>query len=80
MLQKRIEWIQNYSYGNNTSRDDDLKALKQEVAELLEEDHKYDILRSLPLYSTKITGYKYVCGDYFSKRYEYALTRQRRHS
>jgi hypothetical protein len=29
----------------------DLKALKQELAELLEEDAKYDKLRSLPLYS-----------------------------
>jgi Leucine-rich repeat (LRR) protein len=34
----------------------DLKALKQELAELLEEDAKANKLRSLPLYSCRITG------------------------
>jgi hypothetical protein len=33
ILQKRIKWIENYSRGNN--RSDEVKALKQELAELL---------------------------------------------
>jgi hypothetical protein len=61
MLQKRIKWIENYSRGNNKSSADDLKALKAELAELLEEDAKYDKLRSLPLYSCRITGFRFVC-------------------
>jgi adenine-specific DNA methylase len=58
ILQKRIKWIENYRHGNTRYNDNDLKALKQEVAELLEEDAKYDKLRSLPLYSCRITGFK----------------------
>ena len=45
----------NYYHGVNSN---DLKALKQELAQLLEEDAKYDKLRSLPLYSCRITGWK----------------------
>jgi hypothetical protein len=36
ILQKRIKWIENYRRGNNKSSADDLKALKAELAELLE--------------------------------------------
>ena len=48
VLQKRIKWIENYAHGNtNNSRSaDDPKALKQELAELLEEDAKGDKLRN----------------------------------
>ena len=45
--------------GNINGKEEDLKALKQELAELLEEDAKYDKLRSLPLYSCRITGWKF---------------------
>jgi hypothetical protein len=50
--------MENYYHRVNTN---DLKALKQELADLLEEDAKADKLRSLPLYSCKITGWKFVC-------------------
>jgi len=40
--------------------------LKQELAELLAEEAKVDKLRSLPLFSCRITGWKFVC----SKCYE----------
>lgn len=33
ILQKRIRWMENYRRGTNTTKDDDLKALKQELAE-----------------------------------------------
>jgi hypothetical protein len=49
--------MENYSRGINK---EDLKALRQELADLLEEDAKADKLRSLPLYSCKITGFKFV--------------------
>jgi len=57
--------MENYYDGAASSSDkknDDLKALKQELADLLAEDAKYDKFRSLPLYScSRITGWKFVC-------------------
>jgi len=53
--------MENYYHGVNN---DDLKQLKQELAALLEEDAKLDKLRSLPLYSCRITNWKFV----YSKR------------
>jgi hypothetical protein len=56
VLQKRIKWIENYSHDNNSNNKNDVIQLKQELADLLEEDAKADKLRSLPLYSCRITG------------------------
>jgi hypothetical protein len=67
ILQKRIKWIENYSRGNN--RSDEVKALKQELAELLSEDAKADKPRSLPLYGCRITGWKFVCSKCYDKVY-----------
>jgi hypothetical protein len=47
ILQKRIKWMENYYHGININ---DLRALKQELAELLEQDAKADKLRSLPMF------------------------------
>ena len=47
----------------------DIKALKQELAELLEEEAKADALRLLPLYSCRITGFKFVCSKCYDKVY-----------
>ena len=41
MMQRRIRWMEIYYHGNTSSSDkknNDLKALKQELVELLEED------------------------------------------
>jgi hypothetical protein len=59
-LQKQIKWIENYSCGK-INRPSYVNEVKQELAELLEEDAKADKLRSLPLYSCRITGWKFVC-------------------
>jgi hypothetical protein len=68
ILQKRIKWLENYFRGNNrASYINDIKALKQELAELLEEDAKADKLRSLPLYSCRITGWKFVCSTCYPR-------------
>jgi hypothetical protein len=71
ILEKRIKWIENYSRGNinRPSYISDIKALKQELAELLEEDAKADKLRSLPLYTCRITGWKFVCSKCYDKAY-----------
>jgi hypothetical protein len=53
VLQKRIKWLENYHYptphGNNSNhnKDNEVKQLKQELGELLEEDAKADKVRSL---------------------------------
>jgi hypothetical protein len=63
ILEKRIKWLENYSRGNinRPSYINEVKALKQELADLLEQDAKADKIRSLPLYSCRITGWKFVC-------------------
>jgi hypothetical protein len=82
--QKRIKWLENYHYscyrrrhchgntGNNNNNDDDsvvVKQLKAELADLLEEDAKAAKLRNLPLYSCRITGWKFVCSKCYDKIY-----------
>jgi hypothetical protein len=66
VLQRRIKWMENYYHGANIN---DLKLLKAELAELLEKDAKADKLRCLPLYSCKITGWKFVCSKCYDKIY-----------
>jgi hypothetical protein len=46
ILQRRIKWMENYSRGYNNN---DLKQLKAELAELLEQDAKPDKLKCLVL-------------------------------
>ena len=78
ILQRRIKWAKNYrGGGNGTTKDEDLKALRQELSDLLEEDAKYDKLRSLPLYSCRITSFKFVCSKCYDKVYTYANAKQR---
>jgi hypothetical protein len=48
---------------------DGVKKLKAELAELLEEDAKADKLRTLPLYSCRITGFKFVCSKCYDRVY-----------
>jgi adenine-specific DNA methylase len=73
VLEKRIKWLENYSRGNNNGsyhhKNNDIKQLKQELADLLEEDAKADKLRSLPLYSCRITGWKFVSSKCYDKVY-----------
>jgi hypothetical protein len=64
-LQKRIKWIEEH-----TGKGEDIKEIKQELDSLLAEDAKYDKLRSLPLHSSKITRYEFVCGECFERVYK----------
>jgi len=83
ILQRQIKLMENYrrgGYGNaNASKDEDLKALRQELSDLMEEDAKYDKLRSLPLYSCRITGWKFVCSKCYDKVYTYAIAKAKPH-
>lgn len=55
----------------------DHKQLKQELSDLLEQDAKADKLRCLPLYSCRITGWKFVCSKCYDKVYMYTIAKQR---
>jgi hypothetical protein len=63
-LKKRLKYAQE-RYPNS----DGCRQLKQELADLLKKQAKRDIIRRLPLVSTKATGYKYVCTACFDKAY-----------
>ncbi|MGB7638145.1 MAG: hypothetical protein WBL88_11305 [Nitrososphaeraceae archaeon] len=77
VLERQIKWLENYSSGNNgKSSSDVVKQLKQELAALLEEDAKADKLRNLPLYSCRITGWKFVCSKCYDKVYNNMLVQR----
>lgn len=77
VLERQIKWLENYSRGNNgNSSSDVVKQLKQELAALLEEDAKADKLRNLPLYSRRITGWKFVCSKCYDKVYNNMLVQR----
>jgi hypothetical protein len=59
--------MENYYHGVNVN---DLKQLKQELEDLLEQDEKADKLGSLHLYSCRIiTGWKFVYSKCYDKVY-----------
>jgi hypothetical protein len=63
-LKHRISFIESHGYHNKV---EDLKQLKQEYAELLEEDERADRLRNLNLISCKLTKWLYVCNNCFDR-------------
>ncbi len=69
-LQRQLNRIENYySHIGRTSYDNEVTQIKQELAELLEAEAKADTLRRLPLHSSKISGWRYVCGTCFDRLY-----------
>jgi hypothetical protein len=72
-LTARVNWIEKHGRSPNISRrnfyDTQLNEAKQELDELLKENAKVDKLRDLPLYSTKLTGFKFVCSACFDRTY-----------
>ena len=73
-LQKQIKWIEDHSHGNPKT-DANIKELKAELADLLEEEAKADSLMCLPLYSCKITGFRFVCSKCYDEVYTYAIAK-----
>ena len=51
---------------SRSNKNDDLKKLKAELADPREEA-KADALRRLPLYSCRITGFRFVCSRCYDK-------------
>jgi hypothetical protein len=71
-LRYQIQWISqhpNYYHRSNANRDELIRAVQAELTELEEEEAKADKLRDIPLYSSKITGFKFYCGQCFDKLY-----------
>jgi hypothetical protein len=65
-LERRIAWLEQSPHGNNN---DSMKQLKEELAELLEEDAKRDRIRSIPLLTSRITGYRFFCSSCWDNAY-----------
>jgi hypothetical protein len=42
---------------------------KQELAYILKEEEKNDLVTRLPLYSSRMTGYKWICSECWDKSY-----------
>ncbi|MFL6318596.1 MAG: hypothetical protein ACJ71K_18250 [Nitrososphaeraceae archaeon] len=62
ILEKQIKWAERYSTENS-------KQLKEELAELLKEEQEREVLRKLPLYSSRVTGYRWVCSRCWDQVY-----------
>ena len=62
-------------YNNKDNNNNNVKQLKAELAELLEEA-KADALRRLPLYSCRITDFKFVCSRCYDKVYTFAIVKK----
>jgi hypothetical protein len=71
LLGHRIKWIESHPRLKDSTNT--IKQLKQELAELLAEDAKADKLRSMPLYSCRMTGWKFVCSNCYDKVYNNVL-------
>jgi DNA-directed RNA polymerase subunit RPC12/RpoP len=65
VLEKRIKQdeIRNSHYYN------DIMGSKQELADLLKEEDKNEFVTRLPLYSSRMTGYKWICSECWDKAY-----------
>jgi len=71
-LQIRIKWLEeHYSPNMRDNKNDEINDLKQQLEHLQTDDTKVDKLKCLPLYSTKITGYKFVCSNCYDKIYSH---------
>jgi hypothetical protein len=73
-LKWQIQWLKTHYYPDKKSQKDSIAAMEKELAEILQGNEEYDKLRNIPLYSAKITDWRFVC----SKCYEKAYSRRRR--
>ena len=65
VLEKRIKQdeIRDSHYYN------DIMESKQELADLLKEEDKNEFVTRLPLYSSRMTSYKWICSECWDKAY-----------
>ena len=71
LLEKRIKQdeIRNSHYHISNNNYNDIMESKQELADLLKEEDKNDLVTRLPLYSSRMTGYKWICSECWDKAY-----------
>ena len=71
VLEKQIKQdeIRNNHYHNNNNDYNDIMESKRELADLLKEEEKNDLVTRLPLYSSRMTGYKWICSECWDKSY-----------
>jgi hypothetical protein len=74
ILEKRIRQVERY-HGNNSSNST-YKQLKEELVNLLREEAKNDILKSVPLYSSKNTGFRLFCSKCYDEAYLQAIKKR----
>lgn len=66
-LRNQIKCAEQYFFNHHEDKAQLLKQEREELAELIREEQSKELLRRLPLYSAKITGYKYVCSSCWDK-------------
>jgi DNA-directed RNA polymerase subunit RPC12/RpoP len=71
VLEKRIKQdeIRNIHYHINNNDYNDIMESKQELADLLKEEDKNEFVTRLPLYSSRMTSYKWICSECWDKAY-----------
>ena len=71
ILEKQIKHneTRNNHYRNNNNDYNDIMESKQELADLLKEEEKKDLVTRLPLYSSRMTGYKWICSECWDRAY-----------
>jgi DNA-directed RNA polymerase subunit RPC12/RpoP len=71
VLEKRIKQdeIRNSHYHINNNDYNDIMGSKQELADLLKKEDKNEFVTRLPLYSSRMTGYKWICSECWDKAY-----------
>jgi hypothetical protein len=67
VLENRINYLENHASGNNNAYE--IKKAKEEIAAIQAEEAKLEKLRHLPLYSSRITGFKFVCSSCYDQAY-----------
>ena len=74
VLEKQIKQdeIRNSHHRINNNDYNDIRESKQELADLLKED-KNEFVTRLPLYSSRMTGYKWICSECWDKAYRYYI-------
>jgi hypothetical protein len=63
-LRSIIKQIERHHIGSTNANKE-----KEELKQLEEEDKQREILRRLPLYSSKISGYRFLCSNCYDEAY-----------
>jgi hypothetical protein len=72
-LQKRIQYVEHHHNRQNISDSEYsriISELRQELDMLLKEEDAKGRIRRLPLYSSRITVFRYVCGSCYDILYK----------